>query len=64
MFNIFKKYSTEISNIYNQIELLNNSLNSLSSEVNNKIDNNSTLIQNIEGQILELNGIINNQNKH
>ena len=28
-----EKYSSEISNMYNQIELLNNNLNSLSSEV-------------------------------
>jgi len=43
--------------------LLNNNLNSLSSEVNNKIVNNSSLIKNIESQILELNKIINSQNK-
>ena len=43
--------------------MLNNNLNSLSSEVNNKIVNNSTLIENIESQILELNKIINSQNK-
>ena len=43
--------------------MLNNNLNSLSSEVNNKIISNSTLIGNIESQILELNKIINSQNK-
>lgn len=43
--------------------MLNNNLNSLSSEVNNKIINNSKLIQNIEGQIPELNRIINRQNE-
>ena len=43
--------------------MLNNNLNSLSSEVNNKIVNNSSLIKNIESQILELNKIINSQNK-
>ena len=43
--------------------MLNNNLNSLSSEVNNKIFSNSTLIKNIESQILELNKIINSQNK-
>ena len=43
--------------------MLNNNLNSLSSEVNNKIVNNSTLIENIESQILELNKIINSQNE-
>jgi len=43
--------------------LLNNNLNSLSSEVNNKIISNTTLIENIESQILELNKIINSQNK-
>ncbi len=43
--------------------MLNNNLNSFNSDVSNKIDNNSTLIQNIEGQILELNRIINDQNE-
>ena len=43
--------------------MLNNNLNSLSSEVNNKIVSKATLIENIESQILELNKIINSQNK-
>ena len=43
--------------------MLNKNLNLQSSEVNNKTLNNSILIQNIESQIQNLNGLINHQSE-